>query len=312
MTRAEKQYDRERYEFDTETRLLLNDNDTGALSDDERVTSDYRYLKPANKAIGYEKEPDTKAPRSLRDRIDETKRDRDRRLIRQILAEDYKAGSDYSYDDIDLIGLLEGANEGSLDEEKMRSLKTELEGIILYPETRETQMAVIKPILDQMKERLALIEAPRRLADILEALKTASKERKHAIDAREWGKVNSLNQTTLILANEIKTVLDLLRSKDPDRLYRIIPEIYSVNPEAVNLYKKALIDYAGSHNSYQFSSKVLEELRKLSNEEKRGKFPSALHKAYCNRPQYDNVFAFLENASGIPGDRLMDVMHRAD
>jgi len=311
MTRAEKQYDRERYEFDTETRLLLNDNDTGALSDDERVTSDYRYLKPANKAIDYEKGPDTKAPRSLRDRIVETKRERDRRLIRQILAEDQEAGSDYDYDDIDLIGLLEKFNEGSLDEEKMRSLKDSLEEIILYPSTREAQLAVIRPILNRMKERLALIEVPKKLVDCLEALKTASEERKHAIENREWRKVDSLNQTTLILANEIKTVLDLLRRKDSDRLYWIVPEIYSVNPEAVNLYKTALIEYAGSHNSYQFSQEVLEELRKLSNDEKCGKFPSALHKAYCNRPKYDDIFVYLERASGIPGDRLMDVMHRA-
>jgi len=60
------------------------------------------------------------------------------------------------------------------------------------------------------------------------------------------------------------------------------------------------------------SPEVLEELRELSNNEKRGKFPSALHKAYCNRPKYDDIFVYLERASGIPGDRLMDVINRAE
>ncbi len=53
------------FEFDTQTRQELFNNDTGALPDNGQVASDYRFLQYACEFAGYDEEPDSKGPRGI-------------------------------------------------------------------------------------------------------------------------------------------------------------------------------------------------------------------------------------------------------
>ena len=53
------------FEFDTQTRQEMFNNDTGELPNQKRVIHDYRLLKGAYEFTGYDEEPDAKGPRGI-------------------------------------------------------------------------------------------------------------------------------------------------------------------------------------------------------------------------------------------------------
>lgn len=204
-------------------------------------------------------------------------------------------------------------SEGQIALETLEKLKNGLESVSLSedPEARKGQLEVINPLLEGVNESILRLEIPERMSASLAVMGNIQKKTGLALEAKRYGELDTLNQEALREANAIKKLLDALRKNDPDRLYTLGRELFRLNPEAGRQYKTLLVHYVGTHNTFEFSPKVLEELRNKSNDAERGRFAKALHSAYVNRPKNDKVVDFLQKASRVPGNRIMETLRRA-
>lgn len=247
----------------------------------------------------------------LAEQVAKTQRGR----VMQMLAEEYCDATAraplYNEEQEEFLDLLEAFQNGEIDHKGLRTLKNKLEAVEVKSSTHETQWATISPILSKIDERLTAIELPGKLATDLAVFQKIREKTGEAIKNKNWKKVHELNQHVLKIIHQIKAALDILRHTTPDRLYGIAKEMWEIDPNMVNPYKSIIIEYVATHNSFQFSSELLEEVRDLCTDEKRGRFPNALHQAYSNRPKTDDVFGFIEKTTRIPSHRLMAVLRNA-
>ncbi len=212
-----------------------------------------------------------------------------------------------------LLDLMEASNDEKTDLETLKQAKKALESVPLAkePDTQKIQIETVAPLLKKIADRIRQMEAPKKMGVSLKVLGNIQKMIKQALEAKNYRTLNSLNQEALASANEIKKGLDGLRQHEPDRLYGMVRELFCIDPEVAHLYKTILIHYVGTHNTFEFSLEILEELRNKSSDVKRGRFAEALHSAYVNRPKHDQVVDFYQKATRIPENRIMEVLRRA-
>jgi len=211
-----------------------------------------------------------------------------------------------------VLDLIEASNDEKADVETLKQARKAIESVPLAkdPEAQRIQIETVAPLLKKIIDRIRQMEAPKKMEVSLKDLGDIQRMIKQALDTKNYRALNTLNQKVLASANEVKRGLDELRRHEPDRLYGMVRELFCLNPEVARLYKTILVHYVGTHNTFEFSLEILEELRNKSSDAKRGRFAEALHSAYVNRPKHDRVVDFYQKTTRIPENRIMEVLKK--
>lgn len=176
---------------------------------------------------------------------------------------------------------------------------------------RVRQLEIINNTLEAIEEVLPGVElkeqmenAPKQFIRVLHEFDAKKGAIIQAINEKRWSDLNQLNIDLLVITEKIRQALDMLRKNDPDRMITMADELAGEEGRIPGLYKRALVSFVGTHNSFHFSPDSIRNLEFFD----RSRYMQALLEAYRNRPKKDDVVSFMIGTTQIPEERLMQVI----
>ncbi|MDH5597343.1 MAG: hypothetical protein OEY44_04505, partial [Candidatus Peregrinibacteria bacterium] len=201
-----------------------------------------------------------------------------------------------------------------LSVQELETLKEDLLDSKVDPERHAEMLAGINMVIaqiDEVIEKAVIAQAPKQVIENIATLAELNRRVQDALRQRDFEIMTTYNQGLIRAAADLHTALCTIRENNPDTLVDIVDQLPDTEQ---GLYKRILIHFAGTHNSFRFSEEVVDGLEYQANrneayyKKENGGFAGALLSAYKGPKNSDDPYTFILKTTRIPEKRFQQII----